>query len=86
MGLAFANKNADINALLDAGLEDSRQALVQKIGENVSVRRVERLSFDNADAGIVESYVHSNNRIAVLIALQGGDESLARISPCMWLL
>lgn len=78
LDLAFANKDADVATLLSAGLEDSRQALVQKIGENVNVRRVERLSFDDADAGIVDSYVHSNNRIAVLIALQGGDESLAR--------
>jgi elongation factor Ts len=36
------------------------------------------LQFDNADQGIVESYVHSNNRIAVLISLKGGDEALAR--------
>jgi len=75
---AFANRNADVGALLSAGLEDSRQALVQKIGENVNVRRVDRLAFDDADAGIVESYIHSGSQIAVLIALQGGDESLAR--------
>lgn len=78
LDLAYANSEADVNALLDAGLEDSRQALVQKIGENISLRRVERLQFSDANQGIVESYVHSNNRIAVLISLQGGDESLAR--------
>jgi elongation factor Ts len=76
LDMAFAN--ADIEALLNAGLEDSRQALVQKIGENINVRRVQRLKFEDVNQGIVESYVHSNNRIAVLIALQGGDESLAR--------
>lgn len=75
---AYANRDADVAKLLEAGLEEQRQALVQKIGENVSVRRVSRLSFTDANAGIVESYVHSNNRIAVLIALRGGDESLAR--------
>ena len=75
---AYANRDADVSQLLEGGLEDQRQALVQKIGENINVRRVERLSFDDANKGIVESYVHSNNRIAVLIALQGGDETLAR--------
>lgn len=76
--LAYSNADADAADLLDAGLEETRQALVQKIGENVNLRRVERLNFEDANQGIVESYVHGNNRIAVLIALRGGDESLAR--------
>ena len=78
LNLAFANSDADVDALLSSGVEDLREKLVQKIGENVNVRRVDRLQFDNADQGIVESYVHSNNRIAVLISLKGGDEALAR--------
>jgi len=76
---AFANRDADVAQLLDGGLEDQRQALVQKIGENISVRRVARLGFDDANQGIVDCYVHpTTNKIAVLISLQGGDESLAR--------
>ena len=78
LNAAFDDNNADVDSLLGAGLENLRQELVQKIGENVSVRRVERLKFNNANQGIVESYVHSNNRIAVLISLYGGDEALAR--------
>ena len=78
LNLAFANSDADVDALLNSGVENLREKLVQKIGENVNVRRVDRLQFDNADQGIVESYVHSNNRIAVLISLKGGDEALAR--------
>lgn len=78
LDLAYANSDADVESILNAGLEETRQALVQKIGENVNVRRIDRLKFDDANQGIVESYVHSNNRIAVLISLQGGDESLAR--------
>lgn len=75
---AFASKDADVEALLSSGIEDARQALVQKIGENINVRRVARLQFSDSNDGIVESYVHSNDRIAVLVALKGGDESLAR--------
>ena len=74
---AFADKQADVPALLDSGLEAMRQDLVQKIGENISLRRVARLEVDDANNGIVESYVHGG-RIAVIIALRGGDEELAR--------
>lgn len=73
---AFTNREADVAAILDSGVEESRQALVQKIGENINVRRVGRIGLEG-DGGIVESYIH-NNKIGVLIALQGGDEALAR--------
>ena len=76
--LAYSNREADVAALLGAGLEDTRSALVQKIGENCNLRRVERLQFTHENTGIVESYVHSNNRIAVLISVTGGEEALAR--------
>lgn len=76
--LAYANSEADVAGLLDAGLEDARSALVQKIGENCNLRRVERMQLGADDAGNVESYVHSNNKIAVIISLSGGDEALAR--------
>jgi elongation factor Ts len=73
---AFTNREADVAAILDSGVEEARQALVQKIGENINVRRVGRIGLEG-DGGIVESYIH-NNKIGVLIALQGGDEALAR--------
>ena len=76
--LAFCNSDADVGSLLAKGLEAERQALVQRIGENINLRRVDRLKFENADEGIVESYVHSNNKIAVLLTLRGGDEAIAR--------
>ena len=76
--LAYSKREADVAALLGAGLEDARSALVQNIGENCNLRRVERLQLTDENTGIVESYVHSNNRIAVLISVTGGDEALAR--------
>ena len=65
-------------ALMSGELESLREALVQKIGENINIRRVARLQFADANEGIVESYVHSNNRIAVLVKLKGGDQDLAK--------
>ena len=75
---AYNENDASVEELLGKGLEESRQALVQKIGENIGVRRIERLNFENANQGIVESYVHNNSKIGVLISLKGGDEALAR--------
>jgi len=72
---AFTAKQTDVAALMAGELEQTREALVQKIGENISVRRIELLT---ADEGVVGSYIHSNNRIAVLVALKGGDQDLAK--------
>lgn len=71
--VAYDKKEADVATLAAAGLEDTRSALVQKIGENINLRRVATL-----DADVVDTYVHSNDRIAVLVALKGGDAALAR--------
>ncbi|MET0380095.1 MAG: translation elongation factor Ts [Spongiibacteraceae bacterium] len=72
---AFTTKQADVAALMDGELETARQALVQKIGENIGVRRVH---IARAEAGVVAAYVHSTNRIGVLVTLKGGDTELAR--------
>lgn len=75
LDLVFTTKETDVAKLMAAGLEDQRLALVQKIGENISVRRAVVVG---GNGEIVGSYVHSNNKIAVLVALQGGDVELAR--------
>ena len=72
---AVAEKQTDVAALMDGELEVAREALVQKIGENIGVRRIDAV---DAGDGVVGAYVHGNNRIAVLVALQGGDQDLAR--------
>ena len=74
-GKAFDQRIDDVTALAGGDTEEARQALVQKIGENISVRRV---ATHEADGGVIGGYVHGNNRIAVLVALKGGSEELAR--------
>ncbi|MCP5160092.1 MAG: elongation factor Ts [Hahellaceae bacterium] len=80
--LAFANevleaalqtKQTDVAALMEGDLEAKRQGLVQKIGENIGVRRVSVV-----EGGVVDGYVHSNNRVATLVALDGGTPELAK--------
>lgn len=70
---ALAANETDVATLMAGDLEQSREALVQKIGENISVRRVVILN-----EAVIGQYVHGNNRIAVLIALSGGDAELAK--------
>jgi len=72
---AFDEKAASVEALVDDALETERQELVQKIGENIGIRRVELVE---AASGVVGMYVHSNNRIAVLVALTGGQSEVAK--------
>lgn len=72
---AFASKQSDVAALMEGELEAARQALVQKIGENISVRRARAVSAAN---GVVGYYVHSTGKIGVLVALKGGDADLAK--------
>ncbi|MEJ2417661.1 MAG: translation elongation factor Ts [Exilibacterium sp.] len=72
---AFAEKQTDVGALMQGDLESARESLVQKIGENISVRRVRLL--ESSD-GVIGAYVHSNNRIAVLTQLKGGNTELAK--------
>ena len=75
---ALAANPADVDALLQtsidgATVEEARQALVSKIGENIQVRRFVRASSD----GMLGAYVHGG-RIGVLVDLSGGDLELAR--------
>jgi len=72
---AFDTKESDVSKLMDSELEPARLGLVQKIGENISVRRVAVAAEEGLTVG---SYVHSNNKIAVLVSLRGGDEALAK--------
>jgi elongation factor Ts len=68
-----------LEALLAAKLasgetvDERRRALVAKLGENVSVRRSAIL----ASQGPLGAYLHGT-RIGVLVALEGGDATLAR--------
>lgn len=56
----------------DATVEEARQALISKIGENIGVRRFARL-----DGGTLGSYIHGV-KIGVIVKLEGGTTELAK--------
>lgn len=74
-----ADRNpADVSALLQLDMsgenvEARRQALVQKIGENIAIRRFVRFQTD----GRLAMYLHGS-RIGVMVEYSGGDEELGK--------
>jgi elongation factor Ts len=76
---ALSARPADLEALLATKLptgqtvEETRRALIARIGENIGVRRFEIVT----TAGHLASYLHGS-RIGTLVLLEGGDETLGR--------
>ena len=77
------NNPADVEALLneeyieEAGKKVSEVLTdkVAKIGENMNIRRFAR--FETTD-GLIESYIHGNGKIAVLVNMKNADNELAK--------
>jgi elongation factor Ts len=90
--LAFADKAAEAASLAKNGadllaepmpggtgtVEDNRAALVGRLGENITVRRWQRLAVDGA--GSVVSYVHMGGKIAVILAMRSSSQ--ATVDKC----
>ena len=78
--LALKNKPASVEEFLtqtlDSGetVDQAREGIIAKIGENISVRRVQNIS---SGKGVLGSYKHGD-RIAVLTVLTGSDADLAK--------
>jgi elongation factor Ts len=75
---ALSSKATEVASLMEANsngisLEEARQALVAKIGENIQVRRIEQKSTE----GTLGAYLHGG-KIGVLVDMQGGDPELAK--------
>jgi len=73
--LAATKNPADIAALAAyPGVETQRQALVQKIGENITIRRFSQMQVQGNSAARLSQYVH-NGRIGVLVEYEGADDA-----------
>ena len=67
------NPEKTLQELMDDGIEDNREKIVQKLGENIVVRRVAKTE----SSSITGSYLHSNNKIGCIVSLEGGSQDLA---------
>jgi elongation factor Ts len=77
--LAATKNPADVDAIsalpVEGGtVEETRKALVGKIGENISVRRFVRYEAK----GKLAQYIHGGAKIGVLLDVIGGDDTLSR--------
>ena len=71
---SYANSpDKSLEELLEDGIEDKREKIVQKLGENIVVRRVARTEASS----VTGSYLHSNKKIGCIVSLDGGDAALA---------
>ena len=74
--LSFAtNKSSSENIFeeVSSAMEEKRMSLVQKIGENIIIRKIEVISGE-----ITEFYIHSNRKIASGVSLISGSEAVAK--------
>ncbi|WP_445620862.1 translation elongation factor Ts [Kushneria sp. Sum13] len=68
-------RSEDITVVMEGELEDARAQLVQKIGENITVRRAAVI--EAPEGGSVGAYVHGD-RIGAVVVLKGGNQDVAR--------
>jgi elongation factor Ts len=73
-----ADTGTDLGALPYPGgsgtVEEQRQALVGKLGENITIRRWGRVAVDGP--AIVHSYIHMGGKIGALLGIRLGDAAL----------
>ncbi len=73
LGTCLNSPDVSLEKLLSDSLEEKRQNLVQKIGENIVIRR----KF-NVSSPFVYSYIHGNKKIGVLVSLKQENEELGK--------
>ena len=70
------NKLTDIADIQASEVEDKRKALVQTIGENIQLIRLETIEYSSEMN--TSSYVHSDSKLGSIVVISGGDETLAK--------
>ena len=61
---------------LSSAFEEKRKSLIQSIGENIQLRRLETLEVPSG--GCIGSYVHSDRRLAALVSIDSDNQELAK--------
>jgi elongation factor Ts len=70
------NKLTDVADLKESEIEDKRKTLVQTIGENIQLRRLESIEYSSEMN--TSSYLHSDSKLGAIVVISGGDDSLAK--------
>ena len=70
------NKVLDIQTLNDSQVEDARKTLVQTIGENIQLRRLVTVEFD--ESMHLGMYLHSDSKLGSIVVVKGGSKEIAK--------
>ena len=71
--MALDHKQEDLSKL--PALEEARQNLIAKLGENIVARRAVVYSVGK---NIIGQYIHHGSKIGVIVEMTGGEEALAK--------
>ena len=67
------SSNENLLDEVSESMEKQRMSLVQKIGENIIIRKVKKITGE-----VLESYIHSNKKIAAGVSLDQGSPEIAK--------
>ena len=70
------NKITDVSYFNESEIEEDRKSLIQTIGENIQLRRVNTIEY-NADTN-VGVYLHFDSKLAGIATIKGGNEVTAK--------
>jgi len=65
----------DISKLAEI-YEEKRQSLIQSIGENIQLRRLQTIEVPSG--GTIGAYIHSDGRLAALVSIDKANQELAK--------
>ena len=65
----------DISELAEK-FEEKRQSLIQSIGENIQLRRLQTIEVPSG--GTIGAYIHSDGRLAALVSIDRANQELAK--------
>ena len=70
------NKVSHADAFIKSPIEDERKTLVQTIGENIQLRRVETIEFSpDMKTGL---YLHSDSKLGSIVVTKNGNDQTAK--------
>ena len=70
------NKVSNADDFINSDIEDERKTLVQTIGENIQLRRVETIEFSpDMKTGL---YLHSDSKLGSIVVTRNGNDQIAK--------
>ena len=72
----LSNNKVDSISNLSSAFEEKRQSLIQSIGENIQLRRLETL--DVPSGGCIGAYLHSDGKLAAIVSIDTDNKDLAK--------